>query len=1110
MAIIKNINAEKIQGRLDVTDVSASYLKVTNGIVASTITANLDYSNVVNRPTLVSSSRQIASQISGSFTRVSGSIATRLKAIEGKNLSFATTGSNQFKGSQHITGSLTFARTTDPDIYGTTTTATHLYVSASNNLTGEDLYFRQQDNRVKWKWLEGKLNSGILWGGDLSYNGSNIYVKRGSGIIVNHRASLTHEISPVTTYVLWNDITGSITDIATTSATYVGITSSGSLYQQKEFFTPNQYRNSIPLGLFNHTGKNVITSVANNVVTAYDDVNQTSNFIQAFGPLKLEGLSIIPTGSLSINVEAGSSFILGGFHQQDPNDASHKTTTLVQRAQIARVRRDGNGGFTVDNNNGSFYTTLDTDYWDDGTGTLNTISTGDWQIQRVFFNPFTSRVHIYYGSTLYTSLINAKQYLATDPFTEAPYSSHQYVFIGYLIVKGQTTDLQDTSKNAIIQSGLFRNTVGSSGGVQALLGLHDLNDVDAASPSNGDLLSYSSTTEVWSHTKNLQGTYNITGSLVVTGKITGSTNFNTLLNKPTLVSSSRQIGSEISGSFTRVSASLASRIAGISTSFNDITNKPTLISSSRQIATQISGSFKLTSASFAATIGNLDNIYATDTQLTIVSSSIAGRITNLSTTNVVEGTNLYYRDDRVKVKLNSEGVISGSSQVNVKNTQYYSTLATTGSNVFKGGQTIDGNLVVNGKLTATSFNNVFVSSSTIYTSGSTKFGDTADDKHQFTGSLELQGGLKVQYGINANWFHGDVDFVHLINAPRFVSSSRQIGSEISGSFTRVSSSLASRITNLTTDNVAEGSHLYYTDTRVQSKINANGVISGSSQVFFGGISNKPAGLVSSSRQIGSEISGSFKLVSASLANRIASISTNFYDITNKPTLLSSSRQIATQVSGSFTVVSASLAGRISNISTTWDALQNKPVGIVSSSLQLYNTTLKGMVISGSFSGSYKGDGSGLTGVQTTVVQNATAYDTFTGATSKTISHNFGTKNVIVSVYDNNDALIIPSSIVTTDTNTVTLGFAYATTGRAVVAKGGHIVSGSLQDYTYRESITGNTSYTITHNLNEDYPIVQVYSTSKEQVIPSKIKSTSANAVLIEFNSSFSGTVVVKK
>ena len=175
--------------------------------------------------------------------------------------------------------------------------------------------------------------------------------------------------------------------------------------------------------------------------------------------------------------------------------------------------------------------------------------------------------------------------------------------------------------------------------------------------------------------------------------------------------------------------------------------------------------------------------------------------------------------------------------------------------------------------------------------------------------------------------------------------------------------------------------------------------------------------------------------------------------------------------------------------------------------------------------SFIGDGSALTNISAQVTEQATITDTFTSVTTKAITHNFGTKNVLVSVYNNSDELIIPASTVTTSTNVVTVTFDSSTTGRAVVAKGGHLVSGSavligsgvfsgsaqIDTVTrYEETVTGNTSYTVTHNLGEDYPIVQVYDTNKFQTIPGIISASNANSVYIEFDSSFSGKVVIKK
>jgi hypothetical protein len=89
-----------------------------------------------------------------------------------------------------------------------------------------------------------------------------------------------------------------------------------------------------------------------------------------------------------------------------------------------------------------------------------------------------------------------------------------------------------------------------------------------------------------------------------------------------------------------------------------------------------------------------------------------------------------------------------------------------------------------------------------------------------------------------------------------------------------------------------------------------------------------------------------------------------------------------------------------------------------------------------------GDGSGLTNL--TFDQAATVVSTFNSVTTASATHNFGTKNIIAFVYDNNDNQILPAELTTTDTNTVTATFDTATSGRLVVARGGHIVSGSIE------------------------------------------------------------------
>jgi hypothetical protein len=67
--------------------------------------------------------------------------------------------------------------------------------------------------------------------------------------------------------------------------------------------------------------------------------------------------------------------------------------------------------------------------------------------------------------------------------------------------------------------------------------------------------------------------------------------------------------------------------------------------------------------------------------------------------------------------------------------------ATTGSNQFKNDQVITGSLTVTGFIDAQELRTTYISSSILYRSGSTKFGDELSDTHTFTGSLLVSGSV---------------------------------------------------------------------------------------------------------------------------------------------------------------------------------------------------------------------------------------------------------------------------------------------------------------------------------------------------------------------------------
>ena len=161
--------------------------------------------------------------------------------------------------------------------------------------------------------------------------------------------------------------------------------------------------------------------------------------------------------------------------------------------------------------------------------------------------------------------------------------------------------------------------------------------------------------------------------------------------------------------------------------------------------------------------------------------------------------------------------------------------------------------------------------------------------------------------------------------------------------------------------------------------------------------------------------------------------------------------------------------------------------------------------------SYKGDGSALTGL--TFAQSVTVKSTFTSSLSTNVYHGFSTRNILVSVYDFNYDQVIPARVRLTDDNNINVEFASLTSGHIVVAKGGHIVSGTQpvsELATFSDSFSGVTSYSASHNFNSKNVVVQVYDENDFVIIPNSIELADNNTAIVKFTSPKSGQVVIGK
>jgi len=95
------------------------------------------------------------------------------------------------------------------------------------------------------------------------------------------------------------------------------------------------------------------------------------------------------------------------------------------------------------------------------------------------------------------------------------------------------------------------------------------------------------------------------------------------------------------------------------------------------------------------------------------------------------------------------------------------------------------------------------------------------------------------------------------------------------------------------------------------------------------------------------------------------------------------------------------------------------------------------------------------------------------------------------------------------------GSVVATTGiTGSIAATNGVVSGSSQITnltTHKETVSGATSYTVDHNLGEQYPIVQCWNTANSlQEIPNSVTTNSTNRVTVDFSTTFAGIIIVKK
>jgi hypothetical protein len=336
------------------------------------------------------------------------------------------------------------------------------------------------------------LQTGLLYGGLLQVNaGNSAYfdITSGVGVISTAGASLTAYPVPSFNYVTWGALSGlTVAGITSDEETWISINSAGNVVQQNTKWLDSQFDDSIPLGVLIHPNNASINFAVSIPHVAYGQPSQLDPFVRAFGPIKISGHEISANGAnLQVNKSTGSAYLIGRNYSTNPSSPNVvEDTNATPISTIYRYYRDGSGKFTVVTNS-----SIDPSKYDDGTGTLNAVPGGQYTIQRLFFLPGVPNVLAsYYGRELYNSIETAQANIPFEQFNEDDSTASLGVFAGYLIVKGSTTQLNNTSDAKFINSGIFRNLSNIGGGGVAATSLDDLSDVTITSVVTGQVLKY--------------------------------------------------------------------------------------------------------------------------------------------------------------------------------------------------------------------------------------------------------------------------------------------------------------------------------------------------------------------------------------------------------------------------------------------------------------------------------------------------------------------------------------------------------------------------------------------------------------------------------------------
>lgn len=386
-------------------------------------------------------------------------------------------------GSSVVSGSKVFAEVGEVNQYlringgvdissipTSTVDSAFLYVSGANSVL-HFAHYDENENDVSITDIhsyDGLLQTGLRWGGFLSTApGSTTFsITSGSGQVVRYNTSPGKEPEPFIKEVRWGNIVSqSLSFVASSQFTYVALDEDLNVLQQTVPYTLAGSGDVIFLGRVNHPSSTTINAVMF-PETTYGQPAAFLDFARAFGPLKVSGHVLTPSGSsMRVKKSGGDSFIIGGNYLYNQDTPSYITSAEDQDKDAPLFVYSWVSGstFLALTNAGAGYTVLDPNKYVSGS-TLTTVPSGKFSNLRVYYQPrnLQGYLTVYYGNDYYDTLTDAVNGIDQESFTEHPTTQLATIFCGYVSAQSGSADLSDPAQAQIKQAGLFRTTAGIS------------------------------------------------------------------------------------------------------------------------------------------------------------------------------------------------------------------------------------------------------------------------------------------------------------------------------------------------------------------------------------------------------------------------------------------------------------------------------------------------------------------------------------------------------------------------------------------------------------------------------------------------------------------------